>query len=76
MPAPLSALDAFLPAFERAKRQLFLPFRLAFWLRMAVVALTTGESYGNSGWSGLRYAVPNSHSGSAPFSPAVSPSSL
>jgi hypothetical protein len=64
MPGPLSAIDAVSPAFERTKRQLFQPFRLAFWLRMAIVALTTGEFYGNSGWSGFHYAVPSSRGSS------------
>ena len=31
------------PAFERARQQLFQPFRFSFWWRMAVVALFAGE---------------------------------
>jgi len=63
MPAPLSAIDAISPAFDRTKRQLFQPFRLGFWLRMALVALATGEFYSSSGWSGLHFTLPSSRRG-------------
>lgn len=59
MPAPLSAIDAISPAFDHTKRQLFQPFRLGFWLRMAVVALATGQFYSSS-LSGLHFNLPAS----------------
>src|SRR5512146_2828559 len=59
MPASLSAIDAISPAFDRARRQLFQPFRLAFWARMGLVALATGEFYSSSSWSGLRFTLPS-----------------
>lgn len=60
MPPPLSAIDAISPAFDRTKRELFRPFRWGFWLRIAVVALVTGEFYGSSGWGGMRFSLPSS----------------
>ncbi len=60
MPAPLSAIDAISPAFDRAKRELFKPFRIGFWLRMALVALATGEFYGGGGWGGAHFNMPSS----------------
>jgi hypothetical protein len=60
MPASLSAIDAISPAFDRAKRQLFQPFRFAFWARMALVALATGEFYSSSGWGGFHFTMPSS----------------
>jgi len=50
VPASLSAVDAIAPAFARMRAQLFQPFRMSIWARLAVVALTTGELSGN--WSG------------------------
>lgn len=60
MPASLSAIDAIAPAFHRAKRQLFQPFRFAFWARMALIAIATGEFYSSSGWAGFHYTMPSS----------------
>jgi len=61
MPPPLSAIDAISPAFNHTKRELFQPFRLAFWARMALVAVMTGEFYSSGGWSGFRYAAAGRH---------------
>ncbi|HEX5411360.1 MAG TPA: hypothetical protein VFZ27_05820 [Terriglobia bacterium] len=60
MPALFSAIDAIAPAFHRTKRQLFQPFRFAFWARMALIALATDEFYSSSGWSGFHYTMPSS----------------
>jgi hypothetical protein len=60
MPASLSAIDAISPAFDRAKRQLFQPFRFSRWTRMAVIALATGEFYSSSGWGGFHFTMPSS----------------
>jgi hypothetical protein len=59
MPASLSAIDAISPAFDRARRQLFQPFRLAFWARMGFIALASGEFYSSSSWSGMRFTLPS-----------------
>jgi MFS family permease len=53
MPGHLSGIDAIAPAFERTKNQLFVPFRLRHWARLAVVCLMTGEiTGGGGGWGG------------------------
>ena len=39
----LSAVDVIGPAFERMKQQLFKPFRLGQWSRLAVTGLLAGE---------------------------------
>jgi hypothetical protein len=59
----LSAIDAVSPAFTHAKRQLFQPFRLVFWSRLACIALLTGEFAGGSG-STLSFNIPSSAGGS------------
>ncbi|HKT13640.1 MAG TPA: hypothetical protein VJW77_17630 [Terriglobia bacterium] len=59
MPASLSAIDAISPAFDRAKQQLFQPFRFAFWARMGLVALATGEFYSSSSWGGMHFTLPS-----------------
>ena len=38
-----SAVDAISPAFEHTKRQLFQPFRIGQWIRLALVGLLAGE---------------------------------
>lgn len=50
---PISAVDAVTPAFERAKRQLFQPFRLGYWARIALLALLTGEFTSTGGCNGV-----------------------
>ena len=40
---PFSAVDAISPAFEHTKRQLFQPFRIGQWVRLALVGLLAGE---------------------------------
>ncbi|MGH9669594.1 MAG: DUF7544 domain-containing protein [Terriglobales bacterium] len=48
---PLTAIQAMTPAFERTKQQLFQPFRLSRWWRLALTSLLAGEmgSGGNFG---------------------------
>jgi hypothetical protein len=63
VPARLSGFEAISPAMERAKRQLFTPFRFRHWARLAIVVMSTGEfagGGGGSGWSGLNYTLPSS----------------
>lgn len=45
----LSGVDAISPAMERAKHQLFAPFRFDYWLRLATLCLLTGELTGGGG---------------------------
>jgi hypothetical protein len=40
---PISAIDAFAPAFEHTERLLFQPFRLRYWFRIAIVGALSGE---------------------------------
>src|SRR5271157_4493837 len=49
MSKPLSAVDCISPAFARTKQQLFAPFRLQRWARLALVCLLTGEFAGGGG---------------------------
>jgi hypothetical protein len=39
----LSAVDVIGPAFDRMKQQLFKPFRMSQWLRLAITGLLAGE---------------------------------
>jgi len=50
-----SAIDAIRPAFTHAKEQLFQPFRLGQWLRLAMVGLLAGEM----GTAGCTFHVPS-----------------
>jgi hypothetical protein len=60
---PLSAVDSVTPAIEHAKAQLFRPFRLGQWSRLALVGLFAGElSFGGGGYSGGNFQIP-SHTG-------------
>jgi hypothetical protein len=59
MSKPLSAVDCFSPSFERAKRQLFVPFRLGRWLRLAFVCLVIGDFAGGGGYTGGGISIPN-----------------
>ena len=49
MPKPLSSVDCIAPAITQTKHQLFSPFRVKRWLRLAVVCLLTGEFAGGGG---------------------------
>jgi hypothetical protein len=49
MSKPLSAIDCIGPAFAQTKHQLFAPFRLQRWARLALVCLLTGEFAGGGG---------------------------
>jgi len=40
---PISALDSITPALEHAKQQLFKPFRVGQWTKLALVGLLAGE---------------------------------
>jgi hypothetical protein len=49
MSIPLSAVDCISPAIAQTKQQLFVPFRLERWARLALVCLLTGEFAGGGG---------------------------
>ena len=51
----ISAVDVVGPAFERTKQQLFRPFRLSQWLRLAITGLLAGEM-GSAG--GCNFQLP------------------
>ena len=44
---PISAVDAITPALEHTKQQLFKPFRIGQWTKLAFVGLLAGELGGN-----------------------------
>jgi hypothetical protein len=56
---PFSATDAMGPAFEHAKKQLFRPFRLGQWSRLALVGLFAGEM-GSGGGGAPNFNIPAS----------------
>lgn len=58
---PISATDAITPAFEHTKQQLFKPFRLGQWTRLAIVGLLAGE-LGSSGLNRSNFH-PTQHGG-------------
>ena len=49
---PLSALDAFTPAWGNMVRILFRPFRLRKWLKLGLIALLAGVAGGGGGGGG------------------------
>ena len=53
---PISAIDAISPAFRHARVQLFQPFRIGQWLRLALVGLMTGELSSGGGCNGNFHA--------------------
>jgi hypothetical protein len=57
---PLSASEAVSPAIEHAKKQLFQPFRLGQWMRLALIGFLTGE-LGSSGGCNAPTGFPSSH---------------
>ena len=55
---PISPVDCIRPAFEHTKQQLFAPFRMGQWWRLALVGLLAGElSSGGCPGSSLRDAA-------------------
>jgi hypothetical protein len=53
---PISAVDVIAPTFQHAKQQLFKPFRIGQWVRLALLGLATGE-LGSAG--GCHFNVPS-----------------
>jgi hypothetical protein len=56
-------VDSIGPAFEHAKTQLFQPFRLGQWTRLALVGLLAGEMSSGGGCSSNNFQLP-AHTGS------------
>ena len=54
---PQSAVDSISPAFQHAKTQLFRPFRLGQWTRLALVGLFAGEM-SSGGGCGNNFQIP------------------
>ena len=54
MPRQFPALDALQPAFRHTWRQLFKPFRLGLWARLALVGIATGDIPGCGGGGGAQ----------------------
>src|ERR1041385_4928277 len=51
MPAPLNAVDAITPAWNRSFELMFKPWRWSFWWRMAFLAFMTGEVSGGGNFN-------------------------
>jgi hypothetical protein len=59
---PLSAVDSVSPAFHHTKQQLFRPFRLGQWTKLALVGLFAGEMGNGGGSGGTNFHIPASTS--------------
>jgi hypothetical protein len=69
---PLTAVDSITPALEHTKRQLFQPFRIGQWTRLAFVGLLAGE-LGANGCNRSNFHMP-SHPGAPHIGfPGVNP---
>lgn len=66
---PISAVDTISLAIDHTKRQLFQPFRLGQWTRLAVVGLLAGELGSGGGLRGSNFRFPQ-HPGPSPHFPA------
>jgi hypothetical protein len=67
---PISAIDAISPAFHHTKQQLFQPFRIWQWARLALVGLLAGEM---SSGGGCNFQVPQMRDGGQRFLPGSGP---
>lgn len=61
---PITAVDSITPALEHTKQQLFKPFRIAQWTKLAFVGLLAGE-LGSNGCNRSNFHFP-SHAGTSP----------
>lgn len=59
MSKPLSAVDCISPAFSQTKNQLFAPFRLERWGRLALVCLILGDFAGGGGGPSAGFHPPS-----------------
>jgi hypothetical protein len=63
---PISAIDTINLAFEHTKQQIFKPFRLGQWTRLAIVGLLAGE-LSSGGCNGSSFNPARHHGGHSPF---------
>ncbi len=59
---PISCVDAIVPAFQHARKQLLEPFRAAQWLKLALVGLLAGE-LPSGGCNGGNFQIPTQTGG-------------
>ena len=59
---PISAVDTISLAFQHMKRQVFQPFRIGQWLRLALVGLLAGE-LGTAGGCNSNFSIPHQPAG-------------
>jgi hypothetical protein len=64
----ISAIDSITPAIEHTKQQLFNPFRIGQWTKLAFVGLLAGE-LGSSGFNRSNFTLP--HHPGAPTHPNI-----
>lgn len=64
---PISAVDSITPALEHTRRQLFGPFRIGQWTKLALVGMLAGE-LGSSGFHSPGFPT---HPGSQPGIPGL-----
>ncbi|MGA8430299.1 MAG: hypothetical protein WB729_10795 [Candidatus Sulfotelmatobacter sp.] len=55
---PINAVDSITPALEHTKQQLFKPFRIGQWTRLAFVGLLAGE-LGSNGCNRSNFRIPH-----------------
>src|SRR5689334_2565545 len=63
----ITAVDSITPGLEHTKQQLFKPFRIAQWTKLAFVGLLAGE-LGTNGFNRSNFRFP-SHGGAPPHFP-------
>lgn len=75
---PISAIDAISPAFQHTRQQLFQPFRIGQWARIALVGFLAGELTSGGGCNGIQF--PGNTSGARHFAgpslPNINPGML
>ena len=62
---PISAIDAISPAFQHTRQQLFHPFRIGQWARIALVGFLAGELTSGGGCNSIQF--PSNTSGTRQF---------
>lgn len=67
---PITAVDSITPAVEHTRQQLFMPFRIGQWTKLAFVGLLAGE-LGSNGCNRSNFHLP-APGGSAPHIPEIS----
>ena len=74
---PISSIDAISPAFEHTKQQLFQPFRMGQWAKLALVGLLAGEmTTGSCGHFNTNFQLPKHPNQSSVALPAINPATL